>query len=438
MSILATAAIHGALLAPMNIQKQNTINEHGRIIEKDGLTHDQSYKWPLGTSVNSRVITEELLPCMFGACIKRVVNWAVSARQKFPKSPILASKFDFKSAFRWCHLNAASAAQNCNQIVEINILLMMLRLSFGGKPCPFEWDVISESICNLANMILHDDSWDPYDLTAPNQHLVPEQTLLDDSIPFGQGLELIVDIPINPREMHDIYIDDVINLTINIPSTDHVARAKGAALLAMDSTAHPNHPEEPMPRKSMDARDKLRAEARPAESVILGWDFDIRRLIISLLKNKFVAWTRNISQLLLNGTTTAKELKSTIGCLGHLTLVVPGVHNFLSRLRDLQQMGTHRPSIKISKTCRNNLILMICFLEISKRVIDMNLIAFRRPTHVYWSDSCPFGLGGYLDEGFAWRFELPKELRYRASNNLLKYIASIISPWINMLAGHLD
>ena len=74
-----TRKIPGALLTPMNIQKQNTINEHGRIIKKDCLTHNQSYKWPSGTSVNSRVITEELIPCMFSACIKRIVNWAVSA-----------------------------------------------------------------------------------------------------------------------------------------------------------------------------------------------------------------------------------------------------------------------------------------------------------------------------------------------------------------------
>ena len=36
------------LLAPMNIQKQNTINKHGRIVEKDCLIQDQSYKWPSG------------------------------------------------------------------------------------------------------------------------------------------------------------------------------------------------------------------------------------------------------------------------------------------------------------------------------------------------------------------------------------------------------
>jgi hypothetical protein len=44
---------------------------------------------------------------------------------------------------------------------------MMLRLSFGGKPSPFKWDVISKSICDLANTILLDNSCDPYDLNAP-------------------------------------------------------------------------------------------------------------------------------------------------------------------------------------------------------------------------------------------------------------------------------
>ena len=62
--------IPGVLVAPMNIQKQNTINEMGQVIEKDRLTHDQSFLWGSGTSANSRVRKEELLPCMFGGCIK--------------------------------------------------------------------------------------------------------------------------------------------------------------------------------------------------------------------------------------------------------------------------------------------------------------------------------------------------------------------------------
>jgi hypothetical protein len=81
---------------------------------------------------------------------------------------------------------------------------------------------------------------------------------------------------------------------------------------------------------------------------------------------------------------------------------------------------------------------MLRSLNIAKQGINMNLVAFNCPTHVYWLDSCPFGLGGYLDEGFAWRFKIPEDLRFRASNNLLKYIASIISPWVDMLAGRLS
>jgi hypothetical protein len=80
---------------------------------------------------------------------------------------------------------------------------------------------------------------------------------------------------------------------------------------------------------------------------------------------------------------------------------------------------------------------MLCFLDIAKKGIDMSLVAFCQPSHIYWSDSCPFGLRGYLDKGFAWRFEILEDLHFRASNNLLKYVVSIISSWVDILAGHL-
>ena len=76
--------IPGVLIAPMNIMKQNTIDEHGRVTEKDRLTHDQSYEWSSGSSVNSRVDKGVLLPCRFGACLKRLMNWAVAARRMHP------------------------------------------------------------------------------------------------------------------------------------------------------------------------------------------------------------------------------------------------------------------------------------------------------------------------------------------------------------------
>ena len=72
--------IPGVILAPMNIMTQNTIDENGRIVEKDRLIPDQSYKWGSGKSVNSRVDKADLLPCRFGACLKRLMNWTVAAR----------------------------------------------------------------------------------------------------------------------------------------------------------------------------------------------------------------------------------------------------------------------------------------------------------------------------------------------------------------------
>jgi hypothetical protein len=62
----------------------------------------------------------------------------------------------------------------------------------------------------------------------------------------------------------------------------------------------------------------------------------------------------------------------------------------------------------------------------------MNLIAFCQPTNIYQLDSCPFGLKGYSDEGFAWHFKMTEDLFFWASK---EYIASMISPY--MLAGHL-
>ena len=88
--------IPGIILAPTNIMTQNTIDEHGRIIDKDRLTHDQSYKWGSGTSVNSRVDKDELPPCRFGACLKRLMNWSVAAMRMYPGRRIVSSKIDLQ------------------------------------------------------------------------------------------------------------------------------------------------------------------------------------------------------------------------------------------------------------------------------------------------------------------------------------------------------
>ena len=433
------ARIPNACLAPMNIMHQFTLDAGGNIIDKERLTHDQSFKWQSGTSVNNRVDKSKLQRCMYGRCLMRLLCWIVAARRQFPNKPIVLQKIDVKSAYRRCHLNAETAIKTITQLTDDELCIIMLRLTFGGAPCPFEWNIISESIRDLANAILHDDTWDPTTLYAPSQHLVPSMILMDDSIPFAEGAEQIVDIPIDPRGTGDIYIDDFIETTIVIDGTDNVVRCERATLLAIDVTARPKHINEPIPREDLEARNKLSAEAGLEEQkTVLGWLIDTRRLLLSLPNNKFVAWTELLSSVLTRGTTTAKETESIIGRLGHIGMAVPFVHHFLSRLRDLQTRAKSRRAININEECRNDLLLMINIIKIAYRGISLNIIVYRRPTHVYRSDSCPAGLGGYSDSGFAWRYYLPPHLQFRATNNLLEHLAAIITPWIDIIKGRLQ
>jgi hypothetical protein len=113
------------------------------------------------------------------------------------------------------------------------------------------------------------------------------------------------------------------------------------------------------------------------------------------------------------------------------------VHHFLSRLRNLQVRAKSRRLIPITDNCQRDLELMINIIKIAHTGMSMNIIDYRRPTHIYRSDSCLAGLGGYSNSGFAWQYCLKPEHQFRATNNLLEHIAAIITPWVDIIWGHL-
>ncbi len=141
--------------------------------------------------------------------------------------------------------------------------------------------------------------------------------------------------------------------------------------------------------------------------------------------------------MLSEGTMTAKELETNIGRLVHLGMAILFIHHFMSPLRNLHKTAKWRRAVKINGEYAKDLELMLGFLKTAHKGISLNSIAFRCPTHVYRSDSCPAGLGGYNDKGFAWHWYIPKPLKFRASNNLLEHLAAIISPWIDIIEGRL-
>jgi hypothetical protein len=206
-------------------------------------------------------------------------------KTKVPDAPIALQKIDIKSAYRRCHLNAITAIQAITQLPNKELIIIMLWLTFGGAPCPFEWNTLSESICNLANEILLDNSWDPRTLHAPSQHLIPAMELLDASIPFAKGAKLIISIPVDPQGTGNAYINNLIQATVIIESTDNTIQCECPTLLAINTCACPKHPNKPIPCKDMEARNKLKAEAGLEDCTVLGWLLETQRLLVQLPEN---------------------------------------------------------------------------------------------------------------------------------------------------------
>jgi hypothetical protein len=152
------------------------------------------------------------------------------------------------------------ALETTTQLPDDLIAIIMLQLTFGGAPCPFEWGIILETVCDLANKLLKCEDWEPQDLHASVQTNIPPRKYLSNDIPFTIGRNLIVDIPIDPRGYTDVYINNMTGLTANLPGTMNADRLEAAIALAIKVAAQPNNANEPIPCKKMVAKDKLTVE----------------------------------------------------------------------------------------------------------------------------------------------------------------------------------
>ena len=415
----------------MNVIDQNTITQFGEIVPKKRMTHNQSKTFKgSGTSVNDRVDKESLQACMFGHCIIRMIHFILALRRAHPNKRILMQKIDYKSAYRRAHLNWITAIQSMTQYNQF--LYIALRATFGGSPNPFEWGVISESITDLANLLINDTSWDPEQLCSNIQKEIPSDVYIDESVHFEQALPTIVSPPVNCCAKADVYIDDTTTISLDDPDT--TLRARAAVPLAIHIVGRPIAPNEPIPRMDLISIEKLKAEGRMEElKTDLGWRFDTRRLLVALSDDKYKAWSSKISKMIENGSTNHDELDTIIGQLTHVTVILPCLLHFLSRLRTLKYLASRRRSVRLQQKHHDDLNLALRFLQRANTGISMNYISYRSPTHCYRADACPWGLGGYSSNGRAWRWELPTHLLWRATLNMLEFVASTIGPWIDLL-----
>ena len=111
-------------------------------------------------------------------------------------------------------------------------------------------------------------------LHAPNLELIPPMESLPGGIPFAGGKGFIVDIPVDPKGVTGVYIDDTVGLTMDIEVSNNTMRLERAILLDIYMVVCPRHPSEPIPCEETTALAKLLAKAKLEETkTILGWDF---------------------------------------------------------------------------------------------------------------------------------------------------------------------
>ena len=241
-------------------------------------------------------------------------------------------------------------------------------------------------------------------------------------------------MPTNGTGRADVFIDDIITIGY---ATKRWKRLCGAALLALHMFRRPAHNNEPVPRDDLLSLNKLIIEGSSSEvKTALGWDIDTRRFTVSLPDDKYAEWSQQINSILKSGKVAPKKLESLIGRLNHAAFVIPLCRHFLNRLRNLLSRLKHHKLIHLTKETLADLCLWLNFLKQANNGISINLIIERRPDCIFVTDACEHGIGGFsVRTGNAFRFDIPKHLLFRVSNNVPEYLAEIVAVWLGILDG---
>jgi len=311
-------------------------------------------------------------------------------------------------------------------------VLVALRLTFGGAPGPAIWGVISETITDIGNSLLINEHWDHHTIFDTISTNLETKITLAQYIPFAKARDITVPVPAVDTGKIDIFIDDFIGVAPDIGETP--SRVVRAIPLAIRTLARPLSQEDIIPRKDIISLKKLQAEGQLSEvKIILGWEINTRLLTIALPVHKATAWTNDIETIIEAGRANYKTLESLLGRLNHIACILSPMRHFLGRLyRAMYRAKARRGWTVLSPNELQDLGLQADFISLAKSGLSLNNVSYRKPTVIYRSDACEFGLGGYnLVSGQAWRWELPMDLRKRTSINSLEFLACLITIWVD-------
>jgi hypothetical protein len=158
------------------------------------------------------------------------------------------------------------------------------------------------------------------------------------------------------------------------------------------------------------SKPKLIAEGGPAEDqTVLGWILNTRSLLVILPFDKFKAWSCDLKAIISDRKGTFGQLETTVGRLNHTACIIPLSRHFLNQIQLQTRVRKHKKqSLSLAQDEIDAFKLWAVFLAKAKNGISMNKTTIRQPTKICWSDSCPFGVGGFSLSGRAWRIRIPE------------------------------
>ena len=144
-------------MSTMVVAEKLGVSATGVFVLKKRLTHNLSFPGSYsGKSVNSIILKKKLETCMYGHTLLRIIHKIVHLLQNYTYKIIWIRKMDAKYAYRQLHMNTDTTILAGVQL-QINgedYLLLSLRLTFGGSPCPPEFCLLSDMITDIINDLM--------------------------------------------------------------------------------------------------------------------------------------------------------------------------------------------------------------------------------------------------------------------------------------------
>ena len=172
-----------------------------------------------------------------------------------------------------------------------------------------------EIITDLALDIANNPCWSftKFHSPIPEVSTIPSPTLLQQDIPIGEALPSDVDVPLPRHGYFDSYVDDIIGICLHIGQ--NAQRTIYAILLTIYLMARPFCPNndtstDVLHSYILSTKKWLAEGAQEEVKTILGWQVDTRRLVVSLPQDKYLAYSKQIQQVLSSGKTDHKTWRT--------------------------------------------------------------------------------------------------------------------------------